>query len=100
MTNTTKADQQQKAEMRGALAESRYIQPPSAVEEYRAALVDEYGTYVAVEPIDFDNARAYNIGDPVPVTNVERYGYLDRGLVAKRTSKAAEDVPTPPVPGA
>jgi len=93
-----KIEQQNKAEMRGALAESRYIQPSSAVEEYRAAVADEYGTYVAVEAIDFDGARAYNVGDPVPVTNVERYSYLDRGLVAKIGTKAAEDVPTPVVP--
>ncbi len=100
MANTNKDDQRLKAEMRGSLAESRYIQPVSAVEEYRAAAAEEYGQYVALGPIDFDGARAYNEGDPVPVSNVEAYHYVERGLVAKIGTKAAEDVPAPVVPGA
>ena len=100
MANASKDDAKIKAEMQGSLAESRYIQPVSAVEEYRAAAAQEYGQYVAVEAIDFDGARAYNVGDPVPVTNVEAYHYVERGLVAKVGTKAAQDAPTPVVPGA
>lgn len=53
------------------------------VAEDLAKQAKEYGTYVAVEPIDVDGARAYNAGDPVPVSNVERHGYLKAGLVEK-----------------
>lgn len=35
----------------------------------------EYGTYVANRPINVDGVRAYNTGDPVPVSNVEAHGY-------------------------
>lgn len=56
-------------------------------EERRAAQMKEYGLWVAVQPIDHGTARAYNIGDPVPISNVERHGYDADGLVAKRSSK-------------
>jgi hypothetical protein len=61
-----------------------------SVEEFRKALQDEYGTFVAISPIDHDGARAYNPGDPVPVSNVTEYKYDEQGLVAKRTTKAAK----------
>jgi hypothetical protein len=35
----------------------------------------EYGTYVANRPIDHNGVRAYNTGDPVPVSNVKAHGY-------------------------
>lgn len=60
------------------------------VEDFRKALQEEYGTYVAIEPIDHDGARAYNVGDPVPVSNVQQHKYDEAGLVAKRTTKAAK----------
>ena len=50
-------------------------------EEYDAARVAEYGKYVANQTIMFNEARAYNEGDAVPVSNVERYHYLESGLV-------------------
>jgi len=50
---------------------------------YRAKQAAEYGTYVAVVPIYHDGARAYNAGDPVPVSNVKRHGYLAQGLVCE-----------------
>ncbi len=37
--------------------------------------------YVAVVPIVHNGVRAYNVGYPVPVSNVEKYGYLEQGLV-------------------
>lgn len=46
-----------------------------AVAEDLEAQQTEYGTYVANRPIDVNGARAYNVGDPVPVSNVERHGY-------------------------
>lgn len=87
---TTKPDTQ-KAEEQGQVAEADYVEPLSAVHEYRAAVAQEYGQFVAIAPIDFDNARAYNVGDPVPAGNVARYKYDQRGLVAKTGTKAADE---------
>ncbi len=56
-----------------------------ATEEYRAAQEDEWGTYVATAAIDHSGVRAYNVGDPVPVSNVKAHGYADQGLVEKRS---------------
>jgi hypothetical protein len=56
-------------------------------QERRKAQVKEYGTWVATQPIYAGNALAYDVGHPVPVSNVERHGYDADGLVAKRTSK-------------
>ncbi len=50
-------------------------------EGYAAAAVAEYSSYVAVVPIVHNGVRAYNVGYPVPVSNVEKYGYLEQGLV-------------------
>jgi hypothetical protein len=61
----------------------------SATEDYRKTLRDEYGEFVALQQIYFDGALAYNVGDPVPKSNVEAHGYLDDGLVARTTTKAA-----------
>lgn len=57
-------------------------------EELRRAQESEYGTYVAVKEILIGGARAFNIGDPVPVSHVER-GVVDTDDVAKSTTKAA-----------
>lgn len=62
---------------------------PRTAEEHRRAIEEEYGEFVAVAAITHDGARAYNIGDVVPKANVERWGYLDAGLVARRTTKVA-----------
>lgn len=59
-------------------------------EQRREAVQKEYGEFIAVEPIDHDGARAYNVGDPVPAANVERWDYLGRKLVARQATKAAE----------
>jgi hypothetical protein len=45
---------------------------PTTAAEFREALGAEYGVYVAAVPIDINGARAFNIGDPVPVSHVER----------------------------
>jgi hypothetical protein len=44
---------------------------PATAVELREAQRIEYGTYVAVVPIDIGGARAFNVGDPVPVSHVE-----------------------------
>lgn len=63
---------------------------PLTADQYRQALVDEYSTYVAVAPIDVDGARAFNVGDPVPVSHVEnKVVSLDQ--VKKVTTKAGRE---------
>ncbi|HEX6498696.1 MAG TPA: hypothetical protein VF054_06645 [Micromonosporaceae bacterium] len=61
---------------------------PSDVDEYRQQQVDEWGHWVAVEPIPHGNALAYDVGHPVPHSNVIRHGYHleDPPKVAPRTS--------------
>lgn len=54
----------------------------SLVETDKVAVV-EYGTFVARSAIDEGNARAYNRGDPVPISNVEKNDYEVRGLVRR-----------------
>jgi len=68
-----------------------------SVEDFAAAQTLEWSQYVAIAPINFGNARAYNVGDPVPASNAVRYGYLEQGLVAKTSSKAAAAAADPTV---
>jgi hypothetical protein len=68
---------------------------PQSHEDYVKAQAVEYGTFVAIAPIDHDGVRAYNPGHAVPKSNVEAYGYDKAGLVAKTTTKAAEKVTSP-----
>ena len=62
---------------------------PSEADLYREAQAREYGTYVATEQIYVGAALAYNVGDAVPVSNVDAHGYDALGVVAKSTTKAA-----------
>lgn len=66
------------------------------VGDYTAKQAVEYGTYVAATTITHNGARAYNEGDPVPASNVEKYRYLESGLVRK----VGDPVPEPPAPEA
>ena len=63
---------------------------PMTAQQYRDAQVAEYGTYVALSPIDINGARAFNVGDPVPASHVERGVVLDE-QVAKTTTKAGRE---------
>jgi hypothetical protein len=63
--------------------------PPTTAEEYRKAQATEWGTYVALVPIDIDGARAFNPGDPVPASHVTA-SLVDEGQVAKTTTKAGQ----------
>lgn len=75
------------------MAESKAPAPIATAEEtakLAAAQEQEWGTYVAVQPIAFNGVPAYNVGDPVPVSNVQRYGYEADGSVAKVGSAAAQ----------
>lgn len=72
-------------------AEELQIQADSelTLEERQLAQQVEHGTYVAVAPIYADGlyhdngALAYDVGHPVPVTNVERHGYVESGHVRR-----------------
>lgn len=57
------------------------------LEEYRAAQQREYATYKAILPIFHDGARAYNVGDPVPISNVETHSY-EVGVQVERVGDA------------
>lgn len=66
-------------------------------EELRKAQEAEYGTWVATQNIEINGARAFNVGDPVPVSHVTR-GVVSEDSVAKAKTKAgkaaAEQNPT------
>jgi len=63
---------------------------PAVAEALTAAVAEdvktqgvEWGTFVATQAIDFNGARAYNTGDPVPVSNVRQYDYEQLGWVKR-----------------
>lgn len=45
---------------------------PTIAPEHQAAIEAEYGTYVATQVIYLAGGRAFNPGDAVPVSHVER----------------------------
>ncbi len=67
----------------------------TSIEDYTAAQAVEWGTYVATTAIFHEGVRAANAGDPVPVSNVEQYGYLGQGLVRLATEPAPAPVAAP-----
>lgn len=58
------------------------IDPTGELAERIAAQEREYGTYVAASRIYAGNALAYDVGHPVPVSNVVAHGYWHNGQVA------------------
>lgn len=54
-----------------------------------AAQAAEYGRYVANKPINIRGARAFNVGDPVPVSHVES-GAVSEDDVEKQSTKAGK----------
>lgn len=54
-----------------------------AVEERRLEREQEYGTYEATQDIPWGNVLAFAAGDRVPKSTVEKYGWLDLGLVKR-----------------
>ncbi len=57
--------------------------------QFREAQAAEYGVYVAAHAIDIDGARAFNAGDAVPVSHVER-GVVASDDVKKVSTKAGQ----------
>jgi hypothetical protein len=70
----------------------------TSVEDFAAAQEAEYATYVATETILHDGSRAYNAGDPVPISNVEKHGYLQMGVVRKVGDPAPDPAASEPPP--
>lgn len=83
---------------------------PQTAEELAAAQELEYGTYRAVTPIFIGGTRAFNPGDPVPVSHIEpddQFGLLAEGQVEKvapddrqKPAPAQRTAPTPSSPAA
>lgn len=69
--------------------------PPATAVEFREQLGKEYGVYVAKAAIDINGSRAFNAGDPVPVSHVQRQ-VVDRDQVLdnKQVMEAAEAAST------
>jgi hypothetical protein len=57
--------------------------------EARDERVAEYTTYVATVPIHLNGVRAFNVGDPVPVSHIDR-GVVDLEQVEKVSTKAGQ----------
>ncbi len=64
---------------------------PATVEDQAQAQAAEYGKYVATVAIDIHGARAFNPGDPVPVSHVDR-GVVSRESVVGSSTKTAAAV--------
>lgn len=66
----------------------------STAQDHREATEREYSVYVAKETIFIDSSRAFNIGDPVPVSHVEA-GVVDVEQVEKTSTKAGRALAQP-----
>lgn len=67
---------------------------PDEIQAAQKAKEAEWDQYVATEVIAIDGVRAFNPGDPVPTSHVDR-GVVSSDQVAKRTTKAAQAVIQP-----
>jgi len=63
----------------------------TTAEAQAEAIRQEYGRYVAKEPIEIGGARAFNAGDPVPVSHVES-GVVSKDSVVGANTKTAAAV--------
>lgn len=57
-----------------------------SLEEFQAHQVAHWSKYVATEPISVYGARAFNVGDPVPIGHVES-GLVDKSQVTIRPTE-------------
>jgi hypothetical protein len=62
---------------------------PITAAQFREVQGDEYGTYVAAQTIFIEGARAFNEGDPVPASHVDR-GVVSEDQVKSITTKAGK----------
>ncbi len=61
------------------------------VQKYRREQIEEYTSFRAARAIDVGSARAFNEGDPVPKSTVERLKWDDLGLVERVPAKVRTD---------
>jgi hypothetical protein len=79
-------------------------QPHGTASEYEQAQRDEWSRFVAIVPIDYYGVRAYNPGDPVPVSAVEGDGawinreWVDEGEAFTGSTTGSATVPAPEPP--
>ena len=63
-----------------------------AVEQRRKEREEEFGEWVAVQPIPWGTVLAAIPGDPIPRDNVRRLKWNELGLVARRESPEGREV--------
>jgi hypothetical protein len=64
------------------------------VDARRKERAEEYGTWeCGPSPIDIGGARAFNEGDPVPKSTVEKFGMDKLGVVVKAGTHAKKSAP-------
>jgi hypothetical protein len=85
---STMSDEPSSTTKARAAAPEHNAQRVFTADDRRAEVEHEYSQYVAVVPISFSGVPAFNIGDPVPASHVER-GIVRAEEVAKRDTKAA-----------
>lgn len=73
-------------------AEDGQVGDPNSAAALRKAQEVEYGTWIATEEISINGVRAFNKGDAVPVSHVERLRLDEAKVVAKRSTKAGQAV--------
>ena len=64
---------------------------PVTAAQYREEQEREYGQFVAAQAIFIDGARAFNVGDPVPASHVERK-VVHPDEVKKTSTKAGQAI--------
>jgi hypothetical protein len=63
------------------------VSTDKTAEDHRQAVEAEYGQWVATEQIHIDGALAFDVGHPVPVGHVKKFGLDKSGAVESTTSK-------------
>jgi hypothetical protein len=82
--------------------------PHGTAPQYAQAQQDEWSRYVAIVPLDYYGTRAYNVGDPVPLSAVVTDGdptgelgapWVRRDWVTERSDEQVVTSQTAPPPG-
>lgn len=73
-------------------AASVTVGSPATAEEAVEATRKEYSQYVAPDPIYVGTALAFNKGDAIPASTVERLGWASEGKAIKVGTKAHKEL--------
>lgn len=65
---------------------------PETAEEYLARQQEEFSQYVAVDTVLYDGVVAALPGTAIPASHPRLQSWLDAGVVAKASTKAAKAV--------